>query len=198
MAGIEKIKEKILLEAEQKAKSNVAEANKNAEAILKRAEVTTNLKVQEIAKKTEQSISEKKRIIISMNDLELKKELLNTKQELIGMAFDKALEKLSSLQFDNAQDFIKKMIVQNSETGAEELLLSDQLKPICDSNFMEDVNQRLLKVGKKGAVRISNNCSDIKSGFVLKNGGIELNCSFEAILKTYRDELESTVVGLLF
>ena len=39
---------------------------------------------------------------------------------------------------------------------------------------------------------------DIKGGFILQSGGVEINNTFQALLEMQRDELEPEVASLLF
>lgn len=197
MTGIEKIKGNILQEAQDMAQNTIQEAQKKAEDRIAKAESQGKLKVAEIFQKAERDMAEKIRIANSMNELEKKKDQLHTKQEMIETVFHKALERLIKLDIAEPKKLIETMILKNCETGEEELVISESLKSICNEGFMNEVNQKLEGLGKKGQLKATVSES-IQSGFLLKNSGTELNCSFEAILKDSRDELETEVASLLF
>jgi V/A-type H+-transporting ATPase subunit E len=60
------------------------------------------------------------------------------------------------------------------------------------------VNSKLNSQGKKGMVKISSETRNIRTGFVLKRGGLEINCSIESQIRILRDSLEGEIANLLF
>lgn len=51
---------------------------------------------------------------------------------------------------------------------------------------------------KGAALKISRQTRKIDGGFVLVYGGIEENCSFEALFDAKHDELQDKVHGIVF
>ena len=90
------------------------------------------------------------------------------------------------------------MLVSSIETGDEEVLLSDSGKSKISGDFIEVVNRALVQAGKKGNVKLSDAAANIKGGFILKSQGTEINNSFEALLRMYRDDIEPKVAQILF
>ena len=60
------------------------------------------------------------------------------------------------------------------------------------------MNNRLSKKGIKAALKISNEARRIQGGFILKRRGVEVNGSFETLIRTEREEIESKVAAILF
>ena len=68
-----------------------------------------------------------------------------------------------------------------------------------DKVFIQKINKMLLKKGKKGALKFSEEKRDIPGGgFILKKGRIEKNNSFEIYLSSLRRDLESEISRILF
>jgi V/A-type H+-transporting ATPase subunit E len=198
MAGVEKIKEKILQDCEITVNSILEEAKKQAEAVLSRSQTQANEKTEEIRKKATANSFEKVRIANSMAELEMRKSKLLTKQNIIDEVFNKALEQLSSLDDAKYEKILFNMLLNAIETGEEEVVLSGNRKNKISEGFIDNVNQALVSAGKKGNVRLSEKTANIAGGFILINQGVEVNSSFEALIRLYRDEIEPKVAQMLF
>jgi V/A-type H+/Na+-transporting ATPase subunit E len=198
MTGIERIKEKILQDSEARASSMLIEAKKQAEEIIEKANAKAEQKAEEIKKKASAEAAEKLKISNSMLELEMRKDILSTKQQLIEEVFQKALDSLSKMDSNEYEDVLFKLIVSASESGEEEIMLSKQDKSRLPADFSNKLNQALVQAGKKGNMKISDEARDILGGFVLKAEGVEVNYSFEALLRMDRDEIEPEVAAILF
>lgn len=198
MTGVEKIKEKILHDSEDRAESIVADAKKQAVEIIEKANVKAAQKAEEIHKKATSDAAEKLKINSSMVELEMRKELLSTKQQLIEEVFQKALDSLSNIENSEYEVILYKLIVDAIETGDEEILLSMKDKNRLPSDFIIKLNKVIAQAGKKGNLKLADETRDIMGGFVLKAKGVEINYSFEALLRMDRDEIEPEVAAILF
>jgi len=198
MTGVEKIKEKILQDSQAKADSIIDDAKKQAEAIIEKANARAVQKAEEVRKRAAAEAAEKLKISNSMLELEMRKDMLNTKQQLIEEVFQSALDSLSKMENSQYEATITKLIISAVETGNEEIQLAKQDKNRLSADFGSKLNQTLVQVGKNGNLKFSDEARDIKGGFVLKAGGVEINYSFEALLRMYRDEIEPEVAAILF
>ena len=198
MTGIDRIKEQILQDSETKANSIVEDAKKQAVEIIEKAKANAKQKSDEIQKKAAADASEKLRINRSMLELEMRKDILSTKQQLIEEVFQKALDSLSKMENNEYEATLYKLIVDAVETGEEEILLSIKDKTRLPDDFGNKLNQILVQAGKKGNLKLSDEARDIMGGFVLKAKGVEINYSFEALLRMDRDEIEPEVAAILF
>jgi V/A-type H+/Na+-transporting ATPase subunit E len=198
MTGIDRIKEQILQDSQAKANSILDDAKKQALELIEKANVNARQKSEEIQKKASSDASEKLRISRSMLELEMRKDILSTKQQLIEEVFQKALDSLSKMENNEYEAILYKLIVDAVETGEEEILLSKHDKNRLPGDFSNKLNQVLVQAGKKGNLKLSDEERDIMGGFVLKTKGVEINYSFEALLRMDRDEIEPEVAAILF
>lgn len=198
MTGVVKIKEKILQDAEQRANEILEKARIQAKDIVLKAKDSAALKVQDVAQKTAHETNEKKRIIHSIVELEMRKDMLAAKQEMIEKVFDTVLDRLNHMESSRYEKVLFDMLVAAVETGEEEVLLSEEGKKKLSPDFMNKLNSSLEVLGKKGKVTLSGETRNIAGGFVLKSEGVEINNSFEAIVKLYRDDVEPKVAEMLF
>lgn len=198
MAGVEKIKEKILQDCESTVSSILEAAKKQAEAVINKAQLQADEKAELIGKKAINDSFEKVRIANSMAELEMRKSKLLTKQNIIDEVFGKVLDRLSSLDGAEYENVIFSMLLSAIETGDEEVVLSGNRKSKMSEGFINNVNQSLISAGKTGNVRLSEKTANIAGGFILINKGVEVNNSFEALIRLYRDEIEPKVAQMLF
>lgn len=198
MAGVEKINEKILQDAELKKNEIMEKARLQAKEIQEKANQKAALRAKEISQKTINDISEKKRIINSIVELEMRKDILSAKQQSIETVFEKALDRMNNLDSEKYEQVVFDMLMASVETGEEEVIMSESGKKKISAGFIDKVNKALEAAGKKGKVKISDETRNISGGFILLGHGVEVNNSFEAVTRLYRDEIEPKVAEIFF
>ena len=175
--------EKILDEGKQKAKSIIDEAKRKSDGIM-----------SDMKEKAEKDGKDQKERMLSRAKLEARNNILRAKQNSIDLVLNKTLENISNMNDEEYTEFIKKLLLNSVETGDEEIIFSAK-----DKNRIEDSSIAELKSrGLKGELKISSETRDISSGFILKRGGLELNCSIDSQIRILRDSLEGEIANLLF
>ncbi len=198
MAGVEKIKEKILQDAEIKANEIMEKARLQAKETIEKANQRAAARAKEISQKAEYEASEKKRIINSIVELEMRKDILAAKQQSIDEVFEKVLEKMNNLDNSKYEQVIFDMLIASVESGEEEVVMSEAAGKKLSDGFIGKVNKALEASGRKGNIKISDETRNISGGFILKSQGVEINNSFEAVIRLYRDEIEPKVAEIFF
>jgi len=198
MAGAENLRERILEEARRQAQANIERAEKEAAQIIQAARQKAEDKSKSILEKAQREAEERRRRLISVAELEGRKQKLSTKQELIEEAFRKAVEKLNSLPDQHYREIITDMVISSVKSGDEEVIFSEKDRKRLGNKFIDNINKRLKSKGIKGDVRLSGETRDIDGGFILKKGNVEINNTFEALIRMRREELETEVVKVLF
>lgn len=198
MAGAEKIRERILEEARKQAEANIQEAKKEAEKIIHSSEEEARKKQKQIIDRAFKEAAERKKRLIAVAELEGRKEKLKAKQDMIEEVFTKTIERLNSLSDEEYENILVDMIINSVRSGDEEIILSEKDRNRLSYKFVENINNRLREKGLKGNIALSNQTRNINGGFILKKGDVEINNSFDAIIKMKRDELEEIVVAELF
>jgi V/A-type H+-transporting ATPase subunit E len=186
------IKNKIQADANAEAEQIIENAKAQADEINKE----TDSRIQEIKDFYKERFNKEKPEILNRREivakLDVEKIELGVKQSLIQNAFDEALKSLTSLSKDKYLGFVEALLDQAVETGQEEILLGESEKKITK----EWINTYNDKKGKK--LVLSKDKLPISGGFVLRNGNISTNCSFEMLLNWIREDLEADVVKRLF
>ncbi len=189
MTGLEKIIEQIELDAKETAQSHLAEAEKQAKAIL---EETKQQIENELAKQT-QVLEDTKEAIISRAkssaELETRKIILKTKQMLIEKALFEAKEKLTNLEKDEYFEVLLKLAEKYSGTQKLEMQLNQNDLARVSEDFKSKLPENIM---------LSAKCANIQSGFLLIGDGIDENCSFDALFADKIEQLQDTAASILF
>ncbi|PQQ65585.1 V-type ATP synthase subunit E [Acetivibrio saccincola] len=198
MSGINKIKERILEEARLQAEETVKRAEEEASEIINSAKKEAEeLKKQIIDKANSEALEVKKRLKAGA-ELEARKQRLQAKQEVVEEAFSQTIKKLNSLPDDQYFSIIVDLIVNSASNDSGEIILSGRDKERLPSDFEEKVNKNLSSKRSSGNFTISDETRDINGGFILKMGNVEINNSFDAIIRMKRNEIEADVIASLF
>ena len=195
---IKDISEKIISDARIQADKIIAQAEDNANNIIKKGKKEADNIKNLILYKYNQEASLRKSKILTEANLDAKKIILSEKQKIIEDIFNKASESILKLNDKDYRNIIKKMILDNIETGDETIFIdhSDQKK--ISESFIEDMNKELKFKGEKGELKLSTSYLPIKGGVVIGSGKIRKNISLEFLLKKIREELEIQISKDLF
>lgn len=196
--GAEKIIEKIIADAEEKAREITSDAQAEAGRIVAAAnEAAAKKKEKSLAEGEKEAVLTKQRIVSSAH-MEAKKLLLQARQDLLSEAFAAALDKIKNM--DNAQfeRLMTDLMVNLIETGDETVIINEADKKRLSPDFIYYVNRTVAKEQVPCNVTMSDEARDIPSGFILKRGDVEINATFEALLRQKKDALSAEVVKILF
>lgn len=198
MTGTDKIKARILEDAQAKASEIVAQARKEAQEILNQAKSEAAQKKADILKKAEADGNEAYRRLLSTAELEGRKELLRARQEMVEAAFRGALQKIVDLPDREYQKLLEDMVVRAATKGNGEILLSEKDRSRIDKDFLSNINKRLKDAGIEGNLVLSKDSIRTSGGFILRSGDMEVNSTFEILFGMLKPELENEVVKILF
>ncbi|AGC67369.1 V-type ATP synthase subunit E [Thermoclostridium stercorarium subsp. stercorarium DSM 8532] len=198
MTGTEKIKAKILEDAEARAGQIIKEAEAEAREIKENALKEAERKKAEILKKGETDGKEIYRRMLSEADLEGRKEVLRTKQDLVEEAFRKAMDRLCGISDRDYQNLLVNMIVEAAKGEDGEILLSEADKKRIDKDFVKNINRKIKDCGKEGKLVLAEDSIRTAGGFVLRYKDMEINNTFEVLFEMLKPRLENDVVKILF
>lgn len=174
--------DEILSEAKTKADKIRAEARAEAEKISDSAQRRTAARVADIEKRGESSAA-----------LEERKVALYTKQSIISDMLKTGLETAKSLPDDEYFALILQMIETNSQPQDGVISFGKKDLDRLPQGFITKINSV-----SKGKLTLSDQAAAIDAGFILIYGGIEENCSFDAIFMSEADNLSDRAGKLLF
>jgi len=199
MIGIDKITARIAADAEAEAGEIISRAEAEAAEILNdyaaRAEQEHWRIVREGAKECDARVAR----LAGAADLEAKKSVLALKQEMVGLAFNRAAEKLRSLPEKEYSLFLARLAVLSSRTGSEQAIFNKKdAGSAAAAAAIKAANADLTAKNMTGALTISKETRDISGGLILKDGDIEINCAIETLIAIRRNELSAQLAEALF
>ena len=196
--SVEKIVEKILTDAKAEAERILEEARREADRIRAQGEQEALAAQQPILRGAEMEAQRRRLMHLSLAQLEARNKILAARRQALDQVFAEAAKRLAALKDQEYWEFLRRLLIQAAETGEEEILLSPQDRARLNANFLESVNAELIKMGKKGALRIAQENRDLSGGFVLRGQGYEANVSLSVLLRQAKESLESEVASILF
>ena len=179
----------------------------------------------ELAARNQRNAAEREERLVSAAQMEARKTLLTAKQEMVERAYQRALEKLRSLPQEQYVELLAALLVRASSTGREEVVFSPEDREGAGKAAVARANELLAKeaapelplgdgvvanlLNKVAAgvsafaqgtamLAVSEETRDISGGFILKDGRIEVNCTFDALVRAEREQTAGEVAKLLF
>lgn len=190
--SLAEIKAKIESEAKSESQRILDAAREDIVAIQKK----TNGEIAKIEsqyaerlKREEPEILRRREIVAH---LDVQKIELGVKQELIADAFVQALKTLQNLPQGKYLDFVKGLLRKASVSGKGELIIGNNEKYITEQ-WLSTYNQE-----NKSELTLGKNRIAISGGFILRQGDVDTNCSWDMLLRWIHDDVEANVVSRLF
>lgn len=195
---VERLRQKIISDAEAEARKIIAEGEAEAETVRNRAQAEVDKVTAEFRARAEAEAREHIRRRVSLRDLEARNALLAEKGKVIDEVFAKALEELRRRDRDGGYSITRDLLLKAIQTGDEEIIVSPEDRKAIGGAFLAALNAEIKKSGQRGEITLSPETRQIKGGFILRRGRAETNSSFETLLSMVRDDVETEVAGILF
>ena len=198
MEGIEKITAHIEADAKAEAQAVLNEADAKVSQIdadyRQKAQDEYWTRVRAGVKDCEDRVQRMNRLAA----MESKKAILAAKQDMVAKAFDRAQEMIVNLPADKYTAFLAKLASESASTGEEEVIFNERDKNSCGAAVVKSANAILAEKGIAGKLRVSDETRNICGGLVLRQGGIEVNCTVELLVDMCRSEMSSQLAEVMF
>ena len=227
MDGIEKITARILDDARREADEITAQAKQKADEIARQYARQAEQETESILKRGERAADERLERLESAAGMEQRKMLLAAKQQVLAEAFEKALDDLCALPEQEYIHLLAALAVKAARSGREQLIFSVSDRARVGKQVVVAANELLVKdavpalpeslgeskvgafLGKvvqntaamvtgTGMLTLSEQTRNIRGGFIMSDGDVEVNCAFETLVRMQRETLEKEVADVLF
>ena len=227
MDGIEKITARIQSDAAAELQQLRQQTDEQVKAIETQAQLQAEKEQDEILARGRKAADERLERRKSAAQMERIKLELAAKQEVVSEAFEKTLEKLCNLPDEDYIKLLTALILKAVSTGREQVIFSQRDRNRIGKQVVVAANEALVKdvvpelpealsnskvgsfLGKvvnstaaqitgTGLLSLSEETRPIQGGFILVDGPVETNCSFETLLRLKREGLEKETAQLLF
>ena len=193
MNGIEKITQRIASDAQAEVDRILGDAREEAARISANYRAQADAEAQELDAKNERAAAEQEERLISAAQMKASRLQLAAKQEMVEKAYIQALDKLCAMPKEQYVDVLAKLLVEASSNGKEEAVFSKEDREQVGKAAVEKANQIS---GKQ--LRLSEETQPISGGFILKDKNVEVNCTFETLVRLQKAETAGAVVKTLF
>lgn len=194
MTGLDKILENIASDARQQADEIIAAAKLETKRIIDESATEAGAECAGIVEATRQEAELLGKIAKSGAELNGRKLMLKTRRGLIDEIMAEAVAKLKKLPADEYFAVLARLAAKYAEKGEGEMILSAADKARIPAGFIDSVNSAL----SGGRLAIAEDTAETDGGFILRYGGIEENCTFDAIAEQERERLSDELDALLF
>ncbi len=198
MTGIEKITGRIEADARAEAAAITAEANARCAEIRaeyeKKAQDTYWERVRAGVKECEDRVERMGR----MAEMEAKKSTLSLKQDMVNEAFARAIDQVCDMPQDEYVAAMAKLVAKAAVSGSEAVVFNARDKARCGGEIVAAANALLAQGGRQAALTVSGETREIRAGFVLQQGDVEVNCAVEVLAELSRSDLASQVAAAMF
>jgi V/A-type H+-transporting ATPase subunit E len=185
------IKIKIENEAQAEIKTLLAKADEEVAQIRAAADAEIKTIRDGYNKRFEQEQPEilRRREIVA--NLDVARIQLGAKQDLIDKAYEETLRRLTSLPEDKYLGFVHHLMAEAVITG-EEVVYVGKNETKITATWLDHFNS-----AQNTRLSLAPERLPIAGGFVLRNGRVDTNCSWEMLIRWVRDDLEAEVVKRL-
>lgn len=195
------------MNAEQVVKKILSEANEQAQAIAQQAAQKRDQQLRQLDEELTAYRAETERLaceaaedrqarMLAAARMDNSRAMLAAKVELLDEAFRKAQERIVQLPDEQYKALMTTLMKQAVQTGDEEVVVAKGERRITDE-FVKQIN-RQLGTGFKGNLRLSDKHADIKGGFLLARGKVQMNASVEVLVDRLRETMETELAAKLF
>lgn len=196
MNGLDKIIAQILDDAKQESLAIREKADREAEAIRAAAGEKARKLEEEQAKTAAQREKSDEERFRSSAELKKRQTVLAAKQaiieEMIAAAHKALLEKPDEAYFAWMEQLLSRFVTDR----AGEIYVSKRDLERMPDDFPAKIEKAAQEKG--GSLVLKKEPKEIDGGFILVYGGVEENCSAEALFASQRDALADMVHAMLF
>lgn len=193
--SLEKIRQKIVEEAEEEAGRIIKDAEKRGRMAKEEAKRAAEERYKrEIEDEKAALVLAEERACIKYK-ADMNAEVLRLKNQLIDEIFDKAVEKISKLENTKYLEVIARYFSENLISGVDTLVISQKDKERVTEKWVDTILEKI----HKGDFQLKIVTSpDIQGGFILKGEKAEIDCSLEQIIADKKEELKPEISRVLF
>ena len=192
MSGLDKMRSRILEEADHSAQEIIAKAEADGAETVRAAVEQAQEEAARIEEKAEKDAADYGKRVASSTDMHRKQAYLAAKQEVISGVLEKAYAAVMDLEVKEYFGMLEKYTLP--ESG--EIRFSKKDLERMPEGFTGRI--KTIAAEKGGSLTLSDKAEDIDGGFLLVYGGIEENCTIKAVFDSKREELSDQVNRLLF
>ncbi len=194
MKGIERITDRIGADVQAEIDGVMGKAQAKADEIRQGYEAQAAKARTEAENRSRKAAEDREARLVDAAEMDRRKLLLSAKQEMVGKAFDLALEKLCAMEDAQYAAVTAKMLAEAAPSGRGTVYFPDGKAAV----GAEAVKQANAILGEKGKLTLVPETRPIQGGFLLVDGSVEVNGTFETLVRFQKGTMASEVAKILF
>ena len=196
MSGLDKMKARILEEAQSTAQEILDKTKADADAAVQAARESAEAEAAKILERAKRDAADYGVRVDSSMDMQRKQAILAAKQEVIGGVLEAAYETIMNLDDAKYFEMLEKLLEKHALPEAGAICFSAKDLGRMPAGFPDKIKN--IAASKGGSLTVSEKPEKIDGGFLLVYGGIEENCTISAVFASRREEMSDQVNRLLF
>jgi V/A-type H+-transporting ATPase subunit E len=194
MSDITQLTEKITADAKKKYQLVIRDAQVEVE---KQEQLKRSQLEKQLSDRLTQFEKEKRaEMYLQISDIHIqsRNKVLTAKQTVLDELFTEALVRLNKMSAEDFRTFVERGLQEAQVSGEIELVLGEKSAHLLTEDSLKEIQQALPECQPVIAAKTLPR----KGGFLLRQGDIELNFTFEALLDASKEELSHTLLQLIF
>lgn len=196
MKGIDNIITEILDGAKSDVDATQDQTKSQVTSIMQKAKDDVAKQIESMQKDIKAKCDEITRREKTILDVELRRNRLLVRRQLVDMAFDDAFDSLCENDKVCYDEIVMSMLLSAVETGSESIIASKDNR--IDEALVEKANKALKNKGIDANLSLADQAGEFCGGFILQKGGIETNCTFGMLVSQLKPMIESEVASIIF
>lgn len=194
MNGIEKITQRIQADAQAEIDRILEDAHAEAAKLTAGYESQAAAEAAELSAKNQKAAAEREERLVSTAQMEARKVGLAAKQEMVEKAYALALEKLCSMPDEKYVQTVADLLVQAAPNGRGAVIFAPAERERIGEAAVRAANEKL----NGGKLTLAEETRPLKGGFILSDGKVEVNCSFDTLVRLQKAETAGAAAKKLF
>ena len=194
MNGIEKITQRIDADTQAQIDEVLNRAREEAAKIAGKYQAQARAEAMELAAKNEKAAAEREERLVSAAQMESRKTALAAKQELVDKAYEKALQALCAMPDKQYTETVAALLAEAAPSGKGTVVFSAETRKRIGKAAVDLANEKL----KGGKLSLSEETRPIQGGFILLDEKMEVNGTFETLVRLQKAETAGAVAKKLF
>lgn len=191
--SIKNITDKILSDAREKQADILAKAKQGAEELVSSKVKEALVSEGQTLNKAQEEAAARKNRIIQGAQLKVRNQKLSAKHEVIERTFDTAVERLGMLNGEQFIAFLKNAVRGYKITGEGVLRVNAGRNLLVTPEVLSELRSLTGVVLTLGKALEGN-----QDGFVVEQRGIQINCTFQSLVESLKEDLIFDVTKILF
>jgi|SRR5699024_1505505 len=194
MSDITKLTEKIIQDATKKEEQYIIESERSIERKEELKKRQLEKQVNERLTRFEKEIRAEISLEVSDLDVKSRAKLLAVKESVLDELFEESQLRLEQLSQEEFDQFVIANIEKTQLTDQAEIIIGENSESYASKSAIQKWQDALsnltLTIAKKSIPR--------RNGFLIRQGDIEYNFTFEALLRSVKDEISHQLLDVIF